>query len=119
MDYLDSSGGSGATGKDGAARNRVDYRETLDPEEFVVFAKLRELRKQIAQVKAVPIYMVFTNEQLSQMVQARATTRSDLERIAGVGDARIEKYPPRFLDFLNRQWEGKGTGSNAAGQPAV
>jgi hypothetical protein len=30
VDYLDSSGGAGPTGKDGAARNRIDYREKLD-----------------------------------------------------------------------------------------
>ena len=27
-----------------------------------------------------------------------------MEAIAGVGDARIEKYGPRFLDFLMQQW---------------
>ena len=58
--------------------------------------------------------MVFTNEQLAQMVQGRATTRSDLEKIDGVGDARIEKYGPRFLELLNRQWEGKGAGGDEA-----
>src|ERR1700678_247690 len=98
VDYLDSSAGSGTTGRNGSSRNRIDYREKLDRDSFAVFAKLRELRKQIAQAEAVPIYMVFTNEQLAQMVQARATTRTDLEKIEGVGDARIEKYAPRFLE---------------------
>ncbi len=116
VDYLDSLGVPGPIGKDGAARNRVDYREKLDPVAFAVFAKLRELRKKIAQSEGVPIYMVFTNEQLAQMVQARATTKSDLEKIAGVGDARIEKYAPRFLDLLNGQWERKAEETDAARQ---
>ncbi len=114
VDYLVSSAGPGPTGKDGSSRNRVDYREKLDRDSFAVFAKLRELRKHIAQEEAVPIYMVFTNEQLAQMVQGRATTRSDLEKIDGVGDARVEKYGPRFLELLNRQWEGKGAGGDEA-----
>jgi ATP-dependent DNA helicase RecQ len=50
----------------------------------------------------VPVYTIFTNEQLAQMVQAKAQHRADLERIAGVGDARIEKYGPRFLEVLRR-----------------
>jgi superfamily II DNA helicase RecQ len=119
VDYLDSSGSPGAGGKEGGARNRVDYRETLDPESFAVFARLRELRKQIAQQEAVPIYMVFTNEQLAQMAQTRAATRSDLEKIAGVGDARIEKYAARFLDLIRSQSDGKGTTSDAPGRPTL
>ena len=99
---------SSATSATGAvrARNKVDYRERLSPEDFAVFARLREVRKEIAQADAVPVYAIFTNEQLAQMVQARATTKAALEKIAGVGDARIEKYGPRVLEFLHQQWGG-------------
>jgi hypothetical protein len=51
------------------------------------------------------------------MVQARATTKAAVEQIAGVGDARIEKYGPRVLELLQRQWDGKGT--DAASQSSV
>ena len=51
-------------------KNKVDYKEILTPEQFAVFARLRELRKEIASREAVPVYTIFTNEQLSQMVQA-------------------------------------------------
>ena len=77
-----------------------DYKELLSPEEFAVFAQLRELRKEIAQTEAVPVYTIFTNEQLAQMVQTKVQSKADLERIGGVGDARIEKYGTRFLDVL-------------------
>ena len=91
----------------GAARpGKIDYREVLSPEDFAVFARLRQLRKEIAQAEAVPVYTIFTNDQLAQMVQSRATTKAALEKIAGVGDARIEKYGPRVLEFLARQWDG-------------
>src|SRR4051794_14851410 len=100
-------------------RNNVDYRERLKPEDFAVFARLRDLRKEIAQAEAVPVYTVFTNEQLAQMVQMRATTRAALEQIAGVGDARIEKYGARVLEFLRRQWDGDGGGTDAQGGPPV
>jgi hypothetical protein len=84
----------------------VDYRERLSPEDFTVFARLRDLRKRMAQAEAVPVYAGFTNDQLARMVQARATSKAALESIAGVGDARIEKYGPRFLDFLKISWGG-------------
>jgi superfamily II DNA helicase RecQ len=66
----------------------------------------------------VPVYTIFTNEQLAQMVQVRATTKAALEKIAGVGDARIEKYGSRMLDVLaksglkDNEASGKSAGAD-------
>ena len=103
VDYLD--GQAAGSGGDRSARGKVDYKEVLSPDEFTVFAKLREVRKEIAQAEAVPVYTIFTNEQLAQMVQARAATKGDLEKIAGVGDARIEKHGARMIDVLTAAWK--------------
>ncbi len=111
VDYLENAAQTSA----GSARGKVDYKEVLSPEEFAVFAKLRELRKEIAQAEAVPVYTIFTNEQLAQMVQARALGKSALEKIAGVGDARIEKYGARFLQLLSQAW--KVMANEADGKP--
>jgi len=108
VDYVESSGGTGhSSGKDGSGRERIDYREKLSAEDFAVFAKLRELRKEIAKADAIPVYMVFTNDQLAAMVEGRATTKTELEKIAGVGDARIEKYGARVLELLQQHWNSK------------
>jgi hypothetical protein len=45
------------------------------------------------------------------MVQICATTKAALEQISGVGDARIEKFGARFIEFLGRQWAGDGAGA--------
>ena len=50
-------------------RSRIDYKEILTPIEFDVFSRLRELRKVLAQKEAIPVYALFTNEQLAQIVQ--------------------------------------------------
>ena len=119
VDYLETTGGPPSGSREGgpATRGKIDYRERLNAEDFAVFAKLREVRKQIAQAEAVPVYTVFTNEQLAGMVQSRVTTKAALEKVAGVGDARIEKYGPRVLEFLMRQYDGKGL--DAPGGPPV
>lgn len=121
VDYLEHGGGRAGpgAGRNGAGRAKVDYREVLSPEDFAVFARLRQARKEIAQAEAVPVYTVFTNEQLAQMVQARATTKTALEKVAGVGDARIEKYGGRILEILKSQWGQGRDGADAAGQPSV
>ena len=107
-----SSSAAGGTWK----RDRTDYREVLNAEDFAVFAKLREIRKAIAQAEGVPVYTIFTNEQLAQIVQARATTKSALEQVVGVGDGRVGKYGERILEWLRQQWSGKE--SDAASKPA-
>jgi superfamily II DNA helicase RecQ len=109
VDYLERGAGGPQAAKGGPARGKVDYREVLSPDDFAVFVQLRQMRKEIAQAEAVPVYTVFTNEQLAQMVQTRATTKAALKRIAGVGDARIVKYGLRFLDLLTKQWSGPET----------
>lgn len=94
-------------------KGRIDYREVLPPHEFAVFAKLRELRKQLAQAEAVPVYTIFTNDQLAEMVRRRVASNSDLETIAGVGDARVGKYGPQFLAIL----QATGANHETSGKP--
>jgi len=79
---------------------RVDYREILSETDFAVYAKLRSLRKLMAEKDGLPAYTFFTNEQLAAMVQQRATSLKALEEIPGVGAARVKKYGAAFLDVL-------------------
>jgi superfamily II DNA helicase RecQ len=105
VDYLDAA--AARTMRGAPVRGKVDYKEVLPPAEFAAFSRLRELRKQMAQSDAVPVYTVFTNEQLAQMVQQKAATKADLERIVGVGDARVQKYGERVLETLAGQWSSR------------
>ena len=106
VDYLDPATTGGRGSQQSARRGKIDYRQVLNDDDFAAFARLRDLRKEIAQAEGVPVYAVFNNEQLAKMVQQKARTGSDLEAIAGVGDGRIEKYGPRFLEFLTQQSGG-------------
>lgn len=110
IDYLDRPAGQSGNGQYGS-RQKIDYREALSPEQFAIFAKLRDVRKEIAQAEAVPVYTIFTNEQLAQMVIAKATTKAALEKVEGVGDARVSKYGGRMLDVLAGAWP-KGDETN-------
>lgn len=95
VDFLSSA--AGPPGQPGGRKGRVDYRELLTPADFAVFVKLRDLRKELAQREAVPVYTIFTNEQLAEMARRRMTTPAELETIVGVGDARVAKYGAQFL----------------------
>ena len=78
----------------------IDYKQVLSPEDFAVFSKLREVRKALAEKAAVPPYAVFTNEQLAAMVQQRVASAAALEKIEGVGPARVEKFGAAVLAVL-------------------
>ncbi len=80
----------------------MDYREVLSPEQFAAFVKLRTLRQTIAKDDAVPVYVIFTNEQLAAMVQKGAASKADLGRIDGVGEAQ----DPEVRGPLSRLSEG-------------
>ena len=84
-------------------RGKIDYRDVLSEADFGVFAKLRALRKTLADAEGVPAYALFTNEQLAEMVQRRVRTASALREIAGVGEARVEKYGETFLSILREE----------------
>lgn len=95
VSYLDRAGGSPV-----ARKGKIDYREVLPQEQFAVFARLRALRKQIADSEGVPAYALFTNEQLAAMVQQSVRTTQELAAMEGVGPARVEKYGAAFLEVL-------------------
>lgn len=87
-------------------RERVDYREILSKEDFVVYSKLRDLRKGLAEKEGVPAYALFTNEQLADMVRTRVSSRTRLGELDGVGAARVEKYGDAFLEIIRSESAG-------------
>ncbi len=84
---------------------KLDYREILSPEDFAVYAKLRSLRKETAEREQVPVFAVFSNDQLAEMVQTKARTLEQLGKIKGVGESRTSKYGEKFLDILREAYK--------------
>ena len=67
VEFLDSAKSSG-----NSRSSRVDYREILSEPEFEVYRRLHEMRKQIAESEGKPVYTIFTNSQLADMVQRKS-----------------------------------------------
>jgi superfamily II DNA helicase RecQ len=100
-----------------AAQPRIDWKQVLGEAEFGVFARLRQERKALAEREGVPVYAVFTNEQLAAMVRQRAATPAALQGIEGVGPARLARYGPAMLAILvpaYAQAPAPGTATGAA-----
>jgi len=84
---------------------RIDYREVLNAAEYTLYDKLRDLRKQIAEKSGIPVYAVFTNDQLAGMVKKPPKTTKDLLSISGVGEARVKQYGEAFLEMFSAEKE--------------
>ena len=81
-------------------KNKIDYKDVLNEADFALYARLRDLRKTIAEQEATPVYNIFTNEQLASIVQQRIVTKSALLAVEGIGQTRVDKYGNIFMDTL-------------------
>ncbi|HID69423.1 MAG TPA: hypothetical protein EYP35_02930 [Desulfobacterales bacterium] len=79
---------------------KVDYREILPDEDFALFARLRQWRKETAASEGTAVYTIFTNEQLAQIAGKRPENKAGLQEIAGIGTAKIDKYADTVLALL-------------------
>jgi len=94
----------------------VDWRERLSPEVFARFARLRELRKTLAEREGVPPYAVFNNEELAGIARLEKPTRAEMLKIKGIGEQKMEKYGAAFLEELKAMLE-KPPGQTPAESP--
>ena len=72
----------------------------LSHEERLLFNRLKELRKQIAQTEDVAPYIIFNDQTLIEMVQTLPECKKDLLAVTGIGKAKLEKYGEHFLDEI-------------------
>ena len=65
-----------------------------------LFAKLRALRKELADADDVPPYVVFNDKTLAEMAQLMPTNDSEFLKVSGVGFTKLNKYGAPFLNAI-------------------
>ena len=68
-----------------------------------LFLELKKLRKEIADRRAIPAYLVFSDATLRAMAAAHPRTAADMLAVSGVGPVKLEAYGDLFLDLLRRR----------------
>jgi len=66
----------------------------------VLFDRLRQLRKTLADERDVPAYIVFSDVSLRQMARNYPQTEADFARISGVGEKKLREFGRIFLDEI-------------------
>ena len=80
-----------------SGKDKIDYKQVLNEEEFKAFSLLREIRKQLAAQDAVPAYAVFTDEELANIARLSELKAEKLIGIKGIGDKKVEKYGKEII----------------------
>jgi ATP-dependent DNA helicase RecQ len=86
----------------GARRDKTPAKPPAEwtSQDTSLFESLRALRFQLAKEQNLPPYIVFHDSTLREMASRRPTTLSEFAQIPGVGEAKLKKYGPAFLEVL-------------------
>lgn len=84
--------------KEKAERTRTKTKKELFADQL--FARLRELRRQIAQMQNIPPYLVFNDKSLKDMCFHMPITEAEMLDVEGVGQRKMENYGQDFIDEI-------------------
>ncbi len=88
------------TGSSRKSKSFANYDEEI-------FEALRELRKEIADERGVPAFVIFGDVSLQEMSKKLPTTKEEFTDISGVGAKKLEQYGDTFTEFISELKEEK------------
>ncbi len=62
-----------------------------------LFEHLRGVRRELAQERSVPAFVIFSDATLRELARIRPTTESQMRRVRGVGERKLADLGSRFL----------------------
>jgi ATP-dependent DNA helicase RecQ len=68
----------------------------------VLFAKLRELRKSIADGEDIAPFIVFNDATLSELARVLPQTSQQMLAVSGIGDVKLSRYGQPFLQLIKQ-----------------
>jgi len=67
-----------------------------------LFAKLKHLRKSIAEDDGVPPFVVFSDASLADMARLLPSSSAEFLAVSGVGQTKLERYGTRFISLISQ-----------------
>ena len=65
-----------------------------------LFAKLRVLRKDIADAEDIAPFIVFSDATLSELAREKPVSSNEMLSISGIGDIKLARYGKPFIDLI-------------------
>lgn len=86
-----------------SSANQKSYGGNYDRK---LFAKLRKLRKSIADEENIPPYVVFNDATLLEMAEQMPIRASELLSVNGVGQRKLERFGAPFMAMIRAHLDG-------------
>ena len=67
-----------------------------------LFAKLRTLRKEIADAEDIAPFIVFSDATLSELAKVKPLNSKSMLTISGIGDTKLARYGQPFLELIQQ-----------------
>ncbi len=81
-----------------------EYREVgrvvVEEHDQMLWERLRQLRRNLAEEQNVPAYVIVNDKTLMELVKYRPRTQLELSQISGIGQYKLEKYGDALLKAL-------------------
>jgi len=74
------------------SKKKIDYKDELAPQIFAKFTILREIRKELAIRKNVPIYTFFSNDELAKIAELDEISIPKVLQIKGIGEKKMQNF---------------------------
>ncbi len=68
-----------------------------------LFERLRHLRRQLAQERSAPAYIIFGDDTLRELARSKPGSLIEMANIRGVGSKKLEQYGEIFVQEISRQ----------------
>src|SRR5690606_4532468 len=68
-----------------------------------LFQALRQKRMELARAQNVPPYVIFHDKTLIALAAARPASRAEMANVPGIGEAKLDRYGPAFLEVIAEQ----------------
>lgn len=82
--------------------SRIRHRQGEIECDEVLFENLRQVRKELADQRSVPAYIIFGDNTLRQMSRYYPTTAASFSDLSGVGDKKLHEFGEPFMSAISR-----------------
>jgi len=89
-----------------ALKSRVMQKAAVGNYDRKLFAKLRKLRKAVADENNVPPYVVFNDATLIEMAEQMPITAGEMLGVNGVGVRKLERFGQEFMALIRAHVDG-------------
>ena len=73
----------------------------INEDDEILYNRLKELRFEYAKKLKLPAYVIFPDKTLIEMAKFKPTNSEELEKIFGVGKARLKKFGKDFINVIS------------------